>query len=45
MQNDVLKHILSLTYLFLDETDETMQEESKLVVDPEDRSDVPIPIS
>ena len=45
MQNDVLKHIVNLTCLFLDEIDETIQEESKLVVDPADMSDAPIPIT
>ena len=45
MQNEVLKHILNLTLLFLDEIDESKREESKLVVNPKDMSQVPILIS
>jgi hypothetical protein len=44
MQNEVLKHIFNLTCFFLDEIDESKHEESKLVVDPKDMSQEPIPI-
>lgn len=38
----MLKYIFELTERFFDETDESTYEESKLVIDPNDRSDAPI---